>query len=94
VALVTLVVAGCTSATEPAGGLRLEALTATSLTGTVGIEVTPVPRVRVTDAAGRPVPGVVIAFDIAGGGGTAKPSVLTSANEKHLIQMETLDNEY
>jgi Tol biopolymer transport system component len=76
-ALVTLLVAGCTSPTEPAGGLRLEALTATSLTGTVGIEVTPVPRVRVTDAAGRPVPGVVIAFDIAGGGGTAKPSVPT-----------------
>jgi hypothetical protein len=77
VALVTMMVAGCTSATEPAGRLRLEALTATSLTGTVGVEVTPVPRVRMTDATGRPVPGVTIAFEVAGGDVTAKASVKT-----------------
>jgi Tol biopolymer transport system component len=73
-ALVTLLVAGCTSSAEPPDsveGLRLEALTETRLTGTVGTGVTPVPTVRLMTSGGSPVSGIEIRFQVAGGGSIA-----------------------
>lgn len=67
--------AGCDSATEPETGkvtenpvqMTIEAATPTEFTGTVGIDVSPVPSIRVTDADGEPVEGVKILFNIDGG---------------------------
>lgn len=83
-------IAGCDSATEPPTAeppgaeppspVRVEAATATELTGTVGAEVTPAPTVRATDARGSPVPGVAISFEVGSGGGAiAENSVETDA---------------
>ncbi len=70
--------AGCDSSTEPLREVRIEAVTATDLTGTVGTAVTPVPMVLATDQDGRPVQGVAISFDVGGNGGAiANASVNT-----------------
>ena len=71
--LLGIAIIGCTSSTALTDDsrlkdeLRLEALTATSLTGTVGTDVIPVPTVRVSNQAGRPVPGIVVLFDVTSG---------------------------
>ena len=72
-------IGACTSPTDPPKVLRLEALTATSLTGTVGEEVTPVPVVRVTNAGGQPMAGIAVSFQVGGGGHVANASVQTDA---------------
>ena len=61
--VVAMLLTGCTDATEIKNDLRLEALTATRLTGMVGSEVAPVPTVRVSDQAGRPVAGITVSFE-------------------------------
>jgi WD40-like Beta Propeller Repeat len=62
---------------DPADGLRLEALTETALTGTVGMEVTPVPSLRVVTQDGSPAPGIEIRFHVSGGGAVAIASART-----------------
>ena len=68
--VVALAIAGCSGSTEPVAlkDLTLEALTPTSLTGSVAALVTPVPLVRVTTRDGRPVAGVTVEFNLAAGG--------------------------
>lgn len=71
----SLVVVACDSAGtyEPPDGqkpARVEAVTATSLQGTVGTEVTPPPTVRILDDAGHPVPGVSLFFILSNNAGT------------------------
>lgn len=78
--IVTLLITGCTTSegpVDPATDLRLEAVTETSLTGTVGAEVAPVPTVRVTTPAGGPAPGIAIRFAVSGGGAVAITSART-----------------
>jgi hypothetical protein len=53
---------------EPVAGLRLEARSDTSLTGTVGTPVDSVPVVRVTTLDGQPAPGRQVRFVVSGGG--------------------------
>jgi hypothetical protein len=77
-----ILVAGCSDSsapTESVDGLRLEALTATSLTGTVGTDVSPAPTVRATNRAGAPVPGISISFEVTGGGGLFRTALRTNA---------------
>ncbi|HSJ15536.1 MAG TPA: LpqB family beta-propeller domain-containing protein [Longimicrobiales bacterium] len=57
---------------------RMEPLTTTSLTGTVGMELTPTPTVRAIDGDGRPVQGVVISFVPANGAGVISHAVATT----------------
>ena len=66
--LLALLISGCdnSNSTEPTVEIRLEAQTATSLTGTVGGEIMPVPIVRATNQTGTPVPGIAISFLVTG----------------------------
>ena len=77
---IALMLAGCSSSTEPAGsppsppenplaGMRLEAVTDTVLTGTVGTLVDPVPAVRAVNRDGRALPGILISWQLTGEGG-------------------------
>ena len=72
-------IGGCSSPTDTPDALRLEALTATSLAGTVGEDVTPAPVVRVTNAAGQPMEGIAVSFQVGGGGHVANASAQTDA---------------
>ncbi len=71
-AVVAVLGTGCTTSAEPPDpveeGLRLEAVTETSITGAVGSRVNPVPAVRLTTSAGTPAPGIEIRFQVSGGG--------------------------
>ncbi|HEU4801190.1 MAG TPA: Ig-like domain-containing protein, partial [Gemmatimonadales bacterium] len=49
---------------------NIAAVSATTLSGTAGSPVTPVPSVKVTDGAGNPVPGVSVTFAVTAGGGS------------------------
>ncbi|WP_337169442.1 hypothetical protein [Gemmatimonas aurantiaca] len=53
---------------------------ATTITGTVGTAVTPVPQIRVTDAGGNPVSGVSVTFTGSGGSAVAGAAKNTDAN--------------
>ncbi|HET9603824.1 MAG TPA: hypothetical protein VFO96_06000 [Gemmatimonadales bacterium] len=53
---------------QPATGLRLEARSDTTLTGTVGSRIASVPVVRLTTLDGDPAPGREIRFSASGGG--------------------------
>jgi len=75
-----VLMAGCNDSTEPRVATRLEALTPTSLTGTVGTDVSPVPVVRATDRAGRPMPGIAISF-VATGESRILNALATTDNE-------------
>ncbi|MGH7613439.1 MAG: hypothetical protein ACREMW_05255 [Gemmatimonadales bacterium] len=78
--IVTLLVTGCTTSeglVDPVGELRLDALTETSLTGTVGTNVAPAPTVRVTTVAGGPAPGIQIRFEVSGRGAVGIASART-----------------
>ena len=73
--------AGCGGSLEPANPaastvIRLEAVTPTSVTGTVGRGVT-APAVRVTNQAGIPMPGVKVAFSVTGGDSVANALAVT-----------------
>lgn len=59
---------GCTEPNDPLEGLRLEPLTSTSLTGVVASDIAPVPAVRALDRWRQPVPGIVVTFQVTGGG--------------------------
>ncbi len=61
--------AACESSTAPPAVVRLEAASATIVTGTVGTAVTPVPAVRATSENGTPLAGVAVSFRVAHGGG-------------------------
>lgn len=68
-----IVAAGCTSSTEQSQAptpATVEALTPTSLVGTVGTEASPAPTVRVKDRNGNPMQGVQVIFTVTAGGGT------------------------
>ena len=62
---------GCSSSsdsgTDPAQ-LTLVAVTSTALSGTVGARVNSDPTVRVKDQSGKPRAGVLVTFDVTGGG--------------------------
>lgn len=94
----TLLLIACTSvepeeSERPAEALRLEAVAETSLTGTVGTRIAPVPAVRLTTLEGNPAPGREIRFLVSGGGtienasqrtdtaGMASPGVWTLGTE-------------
>ncbi len=66
VLVATLAVAGCSDSTAPLNDapllVRLEPLTETNVTGTVGTAAPVVPAVRATDQNGKPVGGVEISF--------------------------------
>ena len=68
------------TAPPPPAEVRVEAITATVLTGTVGSEVQPAPVVRATDENHRPLGGVVITFEVAGDGSIASSTVITNAD--------------
>jgi hypothetical protein len=74
---------GCDGSTEPqpAPEVRVAAVSATSLTGTVGAEVQPAPSVRVTDAHDQPLAGVIITFKVVSGDGTARGSKVTTGRD-------------
>jgi hypothetical protein len=74
-----LVILACNGSgtTAPRDGLRLEAVSATSLLGTVGTPVTPAPAVRVIDRMGTPVRGVSVAFRAFGDAAVTPASVET-----------------
>ncbi len=78
--VVVILATGCTSSTEPPAEIHLEALTATSLMGTVASEVTVVRKVRATDRAGRPVSGIEISFAVRGGGAIGSTSDRTDGD--------------
>jgi hypothetical protein len=68
-----IVAAGCTSSTEQSQAptpATVEALTPTSLVGTVGTAASPAPTVRVKDRNGNPMPGVQVFFTVTAGSGT------------------------
>lgn len=69
--------------TEPAGPpAALEDLSGASLTGIVGQELADPLVIRVTDAEGRPVPGVVVDFTVTAGNGqvTEVPTTQTTSS--------------
>jgi WD40 repeat protein len=85
--------AGCATEplpTEPPAA-RLEAITATSVTGTVGTQLVPAPAVRATDEDGRGVPGVAVAFQAGDGSGPiAHPTVTTDTTGSATVGSWTL----
>jgi Tol biopolymer transport system component len=62
----------------PRPEVRVEAITAVALTGTVGTEVQPAPAVLVTDENDRPLEGVVITFHVADGAGAIPGATVTT----------------
>lgn len=81
----TLALASCSFSTQPDSpaqpefpAIFLEAVTATTVTGTVGQQVDPAPVIRAVLADGSPVAGAVVAFQAANGGAVAFPRVRTS----------------
>lgn len=79
-----------TSTTSTRNSLRLDALTTTTLEGTVGENVTPVPIVRVTNMEGRPMLGIAVSFELVGGGTIAQSSTLTDADGSATVRNWTL----
>lgn len=80
--VITLLLIACGSVEpedsgEQAEALRLEALSETSLTGTVGARIAPVPVVRLTTRDGNPAPGREIRFLVSGGGTIERASQRT-----------------
>ena len=74
---------GCDGNTEPGPDpeVRVVAASPTSLTGTAGAEVQPVPAVRITDEQDRPLAGVAITLKVATGGGTVSGGSVTSGTD-------------
>jgi hypothetical protein len=69
--------AACTTSLEPdADPHSLQAVSPAQFDATVGTAVSPAPTVMVTDAAGTPVPGVVLSAVIVGGDGILGSTVL------------------
>ena len=64
----------------PPAEVRVQAITPTALTGTVGSEVQPVPAVRATDDNDRPLGGIAITFEVAGGGTIPSATVTTGVD--------------
>jgi hypothetical protein len=83
VVVVTTLLAACTGSAEPPDPadpvveLRMEPVTTTSLTGTVGMKVTPIPIVRVATQDGSPASGIEIDFAVSGDGVVAIASART-----------------
>jgi hypothetical protein len=84
--------AACSGGTEPSQPVaRIEAVTATSINGTVGTDVHPAPAVRATGEDGTPVAGVTIAFQAAVGSGAVGGSeVPTDADGMATVGQWTL----
>src|SRR5262245_33483162 len=81
--IATLCAAGCSDAAKPTEPdertvARLQAVTETSGTGTVGRGVT-APTVRVTNHRGLPVSGVKVTFSAEGSGSVAHANALTDS---------------
>jgi hypothetical protein len=92
VVLITAWAAACSGGTEPRPAeIRVEAITAIALTGTVGAEVQPVPTVRVTDETDRPMAGVVVTFKVASWSGAIPAgTVITDADGTAAVGAWTL----
>ena len=89
----TIVIIGCASPTDTrdtSEELFLEPRTETSLPGTAGEDVTPVPVVRVTNSAGRPMPAIAVSFEVVGGGTVRNASAWTDANGSATVGSWTL----
>lgn len=83
ITLLALWAVGCEHATEPpppppAAALLLTAVTATTLTGTVGTELVPAPVVRATDADGRAMAGMSVTFLVGKDGGEITTTAATT----------------
>lgn len=64
----------------PGPATSLGKASADSLSGTVGAALAPAPSVLVTDQSGNPVPGIVVTFAVAAGGGSVSGgTVVTNA---------------
>lgn len=84
-------IGGCTSSSEPQpSSMRLEAVTATQFTSSVGSDVNSPPVVRVIDGAGSPMSGIRIHFAVEGGGSVLPASVETDVNGTAAVQRWTL----
>ncbi len=59
---------------------KLQALSSLTLSGTVGLPVTPVPSVKVTDQNNNPVQGVTVNFQVTAGGGGVSDGGPSSPN--------------
>lgn len=68
--IAAVLLASCDSSTEPSGEVRLDAVTATELTGVVGSQVLPVPIVRAIGPGEAPVDGIPIVFQVGPGDGS------------------------
>ncbi|MBA3403818.1 MAG: hypothetical protein H0U13_03880 [Gemmatimonadaceae bacterium] len=67
---VLMVVSACTETVTPADPSELAAVSATELSDTVGLQVSPAPSVIVRDERGHPLQGVPVRFAVTSGGGT------------------------
>ena len=63
----------------------LEPLVETTVTGTVGTEVSALPAVVVKDASGNGVPGVTVLFALSTGGGTINPTSAKTDVNGHVV---------
>jgi Big-like domain-containing protein len=64
------------SAAQPG---RIDPTTTTTLNGTAGSPVTPVPAVKVVDANTNPVQGITVTFQVTAGGGTVSDGAASAA---------------
>ncbi|MGK2934834.1 MAG: Ig-like domain-containing protein [Gemmatimonadaceae bacterium] len=76
-----ILLAGCDGATEPGVATYMEAISPTTVTGTVAAEISPAPAVRVTNQHGNPVQGMDVVFwSTAENGVPASTTVRTDAS--------------
>lgn len=80
-----------TASSGPTQPTAISANTPIQATGTAGAPASPSPSVRVTDAQGRPVPGVLVSFTVSAGGGSVAPATAsTDANGDAAASLWTL----
>ena len=80
-----------TATSNPTQPTAIAANTPVQFTGTAGAAANPAPSVRVTDAQGRPVSGVVVDFAVTGGAGSVVPmTASTDLNGDATVGLWTL----
>ena len=90
--LASIIIAGCEGSTDPESSLRFEALTSTSLTGSVGQVVEPAPAVRVIDNSGQPASGVEVFFVPRNGSSVSIDQVTTGSDGVAAVEKWRLGN--
>lgn len=80
VSLSALLMSACGGPTAPPTPAVVSAASSTSLSGTAGAAVTPLPSVTVTSSKGTPVPNVTVTFAITGGGGSVTGASATTGS--------------